>query len=364
MIRRDERLPATGWNWRAGVVIGLCLLWTAVGCVPERAESISADERYGESSRTEADDPIEFTEGTPSVPDDPEGEAVDIRTLLDIQDPGSPNDPDPTWYAFGSDFPYPQGSNSTLDIPCETTFLNRAYELPSQLPATIRGVVTLEHHYEKVSLCGQDHRFYGVYTLQDETGTIMVLKDSRIADFTFGDQVEIEVLGLAMSFGRLMVVADRNEQIIDQGGQAPYESIDQTFGDRMLGETFNQELQQNPQVCWNYIGSQGVSKALGVLPGFNNLYRVEGEVVTGPTSQNFNEMRLRREVDGETRFWTVSLGLELGRRGIGVEVGDGVQGTGPGSGRLSGFAPCEWQFRMIATSIGQVEILDDQDAEG
>jgi hypothetical protein len=337
----------------------LAVMLSAFGCVPERGEPVEADERYQEGSRTEADDPIEYTEGEATVPDDPDGNVVDIQTILDIQDPGSPMDPDPAWYAFGSNFPYPQGSNASLDIPCETTFLNRAYELENELPATIRGVVTLEHHYEKVSLCGEDHRFYGVYTLQDETGTIMVLKDSRIADFTFGDRVEIEVLGLAKSFGRLMVVADRNEKILETDAATPYEALDQEFSTRMLGETYANELEQNPQVCWDYIGSYGVSKAFGVLPGFNRTYRVRGEVVTEPTSQNFNAMTLRREVNGENRFWTVSLGLELGRRGVGVETGDRVQATGPGSGRLIGFAPCQWQFNMIATSVGQVEILED-----
>ncbi|MBU6162736.1 MAG: hypothetical protein KGO50_16595, partial [Myxococcales bacterium] len=70
------------------------------------------------------------------------------------------------------------------------------------LPMVIEGVVTLHpRQYVKTPVCGQDERFYGSFVIEDDTGGILVLRDGRVADFTFGDRVRLTVRGLTVTFG-------------------------------------------------------------------------------------------------------------------------------------------------------------------
>ena len=345
------------------------LAWMSVvvlllsGCASSEDDGIPAEERYGGPdaiSFTEADEDIPYREGQPQIEDSPE--VTDIQNLLDIRDPGTPDNPSPAWYAFASDYPYPQGSVSQLDVPCDALFGNKVYELENELPVTIRGAVTLEKHYEKPSICGEDHRFYGVYALQDDTGTIMVLKDSRISDFTYGDRVQIRVLGIMKSFGRMMVIADEAETVLDSDAPVPYRRLNEGLAPFMLGEdVYNALNPSSPQVqvpsCWTVKEDYSHEAGFGVLENYLNTYRVEGTVVGEPTSTNFNQMTLERMVNGEPQRWVVSFGLELGRRGVGVELGDRVRVTAPAGGRTITLGQCSWNFRMYASSIGQIEIL-------
>ena len=57
----------------------------------------------------------------------------------------------------------------------------------TELPMTIEGVVTLHpRRFLKPTICGQDERHYGSFVLEDDTGGIVVLRDSRVAPFTYG----------------------------------------------------------------------------------------------------------------------------------------------------------------------------------
>ena len=68
---------------------------------------------------------------------------------------------------------------------------------PESLPMTVEGIVTTyPRYFQKKLVCGEDERFYGSYFLQDSTGGILVLRDSRIANFTFGDRVRLKVRGI------------------------------------------------------------------------------------------------------------------------------------------------------------------------
>ena len=82
--------------------------------------------------------------------------------------------------------PYPLGDRRAHGEDCSpiAAFENVVTEV-SELPATIEGVVT--HHprlLRSPRFCAGEDRFYGSYYIQDETGGILVYKDSRVADFT------------------------------------------------------------------------------------------------------------------------------------------------------------------------------------
>jgi hypothetical protein len=71
------------------------------------------------------------------------------------------------------------------------------------LPMTLEAVVTLfPRQYMKLPICGQDERHYGVYTIEDDTGGLIVLRDSRVADFGHGDHVRLTVSGIMLTYGR------------------------------------------------------------------------------------------------------------------------------------------------------------------
>ncbi|MEE2789541.1 MAG: hypothetical protein VX589_19540 [Myxococcota bacterium] len=59
-------------------------------------------------------------------------------------------------------------------------------------PVVIEGAVTLHpRQYIKAPVCGQGERNYGAYVVEDDTGGIVVLRDSRIAPFNMGDRVRV-----------------------------------------------------------------------------------------------------------------------------------------------------------------------------
>ncbi len=85
-------------------------------------------------------------------------------------------------------------------IPCPSSrYVGQ--EVIDALPMVIEGVVTLHpRQYVKVPICGQDEKHYGVFTIEDDTGGIMVLRDSRIAPFTAGDRLRLLVHSAMYTF--------------------------------------------------------------------------------------------------------------------------------------------------------------------
>lgn len=337
----DWRTPKA----RLGSSILLALLFL-VGCA-ETTEPGSAKERFEPGTKTRVEAPIPYREGSPDI----QGETP-IRKLLDLKDPSG--DTAPVWFGFGGGDAYPSGTKREFGKACDANFGNKVYELDA-LPAVIEGVVTLHpQHYEKVGICGEDHRFYGTYFLQDDTGTILVLKDSRIADFTYGDRVRLRVRGVVKQFGTLAVTAFDQEEIVadasDESLKVPFERLDESYKSHFERDGMEWQLRN----CFD------LTDGFAVPQGFANNYRITGRVCREPNSRNFNELLLQNRkgkcVDNPKYEWTVSLGLELGRRGLEIERGDVITVTGPVSGRLVGLVPaCEWTFRMLATTFGQFD---------
>ena len=292
---------------KTGLIVAL-LAAVLVGCV-EPGEPLDASEQYGQPEHATVQEPLAFT-------DEPYANVSGEMSIADLQ--GLFNQGAFIWYGFGPGDPYPAGDTHVLDADCSLGRFDNIAAKVDELPATIAGVVTLHPRYfQKVSVCGQDQRFYGAFYLEDETGGILVLKDSRIADFTFGNRVQLRVRGLIKSFDTIAVLAFDQQEVVepDTKHALHYEAIDREFTDEDIG----------------------------------TVRRINGVVAGVPTNANFNELILETE-DGSKR-WVVSLDRELGLRGIPFEKGRRVQLTGP----------VEHSFgarTMIIASLGQIEWLD------
>ena len=113
---------------------------------------------------------------------------------------------------------------------------NRVTVLP-ELPMTIEGVVTLHpRQYLKVPVCDQDERKYGSYVVEDDTGGIVVLRNSRVAEFSAGDRVKLTVRSMMFTFRdpstRVVLSADVERLDPPDGsrGMVIYETINRLIG--------------------------------------------------------------------------------------------------------------------------------------
>ena len=188
-----------------------------------------------------------------------------------------------------------------------------------ELPMVIEGIVTLHPRYfQKRTICGQDERFYASYFLQDSTGGIVILKDSRIEDFTYGARVRMRVRGVVHNaFGvgappfQAVLIHDQQE-IISLNNPIYYEPTEQPFGVADIGK----------------------------------VKRFTGRIIKEATNNNFNEMLLEHPTDPSIT-WLVSLDRELGQRSPELCQGDTVTLTGP---VFDSFG-----LRAIIASLGQIE---------
>lgn len=141
------------------------------------------------------------------------------------------------------------------------------------LPMTLEAVVTLfPRQYMKLPICGQDERHYGVYTIEDDTGGIVVLRDSRVAAFGHGDRVKLTVSGIMLTYGR-----DVDTRAVLLADVTP-------TGER-------------GSVLYSWQREGFTADDVGYVR------RVEGYVFQEPTSDNFNELVLaNRDIAGDSRI--------------------------------------------------------------
>jgi len=183
----------------------------------------------------------------------------------------------------------------------------------SELPREITGIATIfPRLYYKTDGCdGDEEKYYGSFFVQDATGGVFVLGDSKVAHFDAGDRISITVRGMANRYDLPMVVS-HDVTLIERGPEAIYYEIPET--------------------------------ALG-LDDIAKVRRVEGVVAT--TKDTFGAFQV--ESDDGTRF-DVSLDVDLNRRGIDYPVGTRLIVTGP---VLYSFDA----FSIVVMQIGQVEVL-------
>lgn len=197
------------------------------------------------------------------------------------------------------------------------------WEYDDSLPVEVTGVVTiLPKYYFKSNGCGNDdEKFYGSYFIEDDTGGMFVLADSRVAKFDQGDIVTIGVRGTRRSFGQDMVYVHDVLDVQRVGVPVRYVVKQAPFGD----------------------------------PDINEVRRVTGTVVTDPDT--FGEFRVDPDDNPSTcnpgtgiGCAVVGLDIELNRRGITFAVGERVTFTGP---ILYSYNT----YKLIVMRLGQIERL-------
>jgi hypothetical protein len=241
---------------------------------------------------------------------------AELNALIDRRPPNEFN-----YYAYAPGVPFPFEGNCT---PFNERFPVRLVT-EQDLPMTIEGIVTIYPRYFRNQLfCGQRERFYGSYFIQDSTGGVVVLRDSRVAPFTFGARVRLKVSGVqGGAFNNVpsrFVLMSEVEEVVSAGNPIYYEPTEQAFG----------------------------------VPDIGKVKRVRGVIVQAPTNFNFNEMRLRHPTEPGI-FWDVSLDRELGQRSPPLELGDTIETTGP---VLDAFG-----LRMIIFSLGQIDNISLRERE-
>jgi hypothetical protein len=246
-----------------------------------------------------------------SVPDDP-APWFDPGATLDVAEA----------LAF-TDVPYDfTGPTGIADLPIPEPFavVFEPGPLPtcpdwstsSELPREIEGIVTIYPRlYYKTDGCdGDEEKYYGSFFVQDASGGIFVLGDSKVAHFDAGDRVHLTVRGLANRFD-LPLISVHDVTAIDRGPEPIY-----------------YEIPNGPLD----------------LPDVGLVRRVSGEVVT--EKDTFGAFQV--ESDDGTRY-DVSLDVELNRRGVDFPVGTRLTVTGPVLYSFSVFA-------IVIMQIGQVEV--------
>src|SRR5690554_5714061 len=301
--------------------LGLCASPLLLGACSDAAGPLDPEDYYSQGTSTAVLEPIGFSDkkygerGEDSIDFQSESSIAEVLALFDSTSTSF------TWYGFSPLDPFPVGDERGFGVICDP-FENPRFPQPinkiEELPTVIEGVVTLHpRFFQKVRVCGEDQRYYGVYFLQDDTGGIMILKDSRVADFTFGERVRLRVRGLMKSYDSYAVLTFDKEEVVEPGTKH-----DIYFEERTVALT-NDDIGQ--------------------------VRRVTGTIISEPTSTNFNEMFIRDE-NGVT--YAASVDRELAQRNIGLEDGMRVQLTGPVVNSYSSLV-------VLISSKGQIEWLDE-----
>jgi hypothetical protein len=321
-------------KWSTTAFLVVVTAWLS-GCIqPERGITASeSEERYPAAETTPVDEPVLFTD----TPYDIQGD-TSIADLL-----GSIPEDDFVWYGMSD--PYP------ISGSCDSR--NNEVEQVGNLPARIEGIATLHPRYfQKVSFCGSDERYYGSFVLEDKTGGILVLKDSKVSDFSMGARVSMRVRGLMKYFDTRAVLVYDEEEILSPAEPVYFEDAEDPFEKDDVGR----------------------------------VRRVTGKVSTPPTNANFNEICLISQDDTSSEtcakacvrdsdcesadcvlpfesassgtcsraggFWLVSLDKEIGQRlPVVLKPGQIVALTGP---IVDSFG-----LRMLVSKVGQIQVIDE-----
>jgi hypothetical protein len=176
----------------SGLSVLFCLALHACGADP-REGSIPAGTIWPDAPASEpAPDPIAFADRASGheygLPAKGEHSLAELIALFP-QQPLGVNDPD-IYVAKGVDVTSDQCRGGQVVVQ-------------AGLPMTLEAVVTLyPREYIKLALCGQDERHYGVFTVEDDTGGLIILRDSRVANYSYGDHIRLTVSGIMLTYGK------------------------------------------------------------------------------------------------------------------------------------------------------------------
>ena len=236
----------------------------------------------------DVEEPIEFTDVNYDFPTDPD---AGVGGLLDDVFPVH-------WSnvaAFGPDEALPSGD-------CE-------YDVDNNLPWELEAVVTLRpRYYFKTQGCDGDEKYYGSFFVQDGSGGVFVLGDSKVAHFDIGDKVRMQVRGAKTSYDLDMVYAHDIVEVEHDAAAVYYQEADGPLGFADVGE----------------------------------VRRVTGTVLT--EQDTFGEFLIEDDSGVEH---VITLDSEISRRGLAFDIGERIQVTGPILYSYSNFI-------VVVMRVGQV----------
>lgn len=348
---------------RARQVLTLLLL-VAVGCADDLREDPALGEQFDTpGEQRPVNEPVRYVERTADraygLPRTGEPGIGDLIALMPSE-AISAGEPD-LWAAEGDAPPCPNPERvQTVDA----------------LPMVVEGVVTIQpRQYLKVPVCDQDERYYGAFVVEDDTGGIVVLRNSRVSWFGPGDRVRLTVRALMFTFRepstRVVVSADieRVERPTGEAGVVLYEPVTVPFSVADVSESRRIE---------GVVAQAPSNVNFGQLVLASHLPpAVDDPQPATPVCRETCPTRCRRKQCGDSCAaicddlcasgvdstaeidealpvcWPANVDQELQRRGFGPPVGT----------RLAIYGPVfnSFDLEMWVQRLGQVEVLDDEE---
>ena len=230
------------------------------------------------------------------------------------------------------------------------------WETRTTLPVEVTGVVTAHPRwYYKASGCrpeddfniDSDEKFYGSYFIEDETGGMFILGDTKVAHFDMGDRVTLRIRAVKELFDFQMVYS--HDVVSIERGPFPVYYEERTA---LTDDDLSRVRRMTGTV--GYSGDFGeVQLCIGDVADddFDDVFEgLGGQDARGPQLRCVNE----------GRGFYLAIDAELQRRGTEFDVGTRLQVTGP---IIRGFDENDVPFdqhRMVVTRLGQIEVLDDE----
>jgi hypothetical protein len=258
------------------------------------------------------------------------GSELDVEEFVAFTDEpyDFPSDPNDGIGALKSAvFPVPRttGSDTLRFGPDDAAISTRGCRVESvnALPFDIEGVVTVHpRYYFKSSGCDWDseEKFYGSFFIQDETGGVMVLGDTKVAHFDIGDRVRLRARGAKTGFDLDQIYTYDLLEIVERDVPIFYEETEEPF-----------QCDRTAPIDWDACDVGRVKRVTGTV------------VVAMDTFGDF-------QIEGDNgAIWHVGLDSELNRRGVDYPVGTRITVTGP---ILYSFST----YTLVVMKKGQVEV--------
>ncbi len=275
--------------------IAVCCAGSGLSCADVREKPEDPTSWYGEGESIWVEEPVSYTSDEYSVP---------AGSADGIGDFAAQVFPVGDWEGESDLWAIKYGPGEGFDADCGVVE-------DSHLPATIEGIVTLHPAwYIKSYGCAPDpdqywtpdseEKYYSSYFIEDRTGGLFVLFDSRVAPFSIGDKVQLRVRAVRSNHwddggdyigSQDMIYAHDIISVEREFSAIHYEKVDEPLAARHI----------------------------------NRVVRAEGTVVE--IDESFNNVTVQTASGAEVIY---SLGLDLGRRPSSkAELGDEVVVTGP-----------------------------------
>lgn len=301
------------------------------GCV-DLADAEDWQPWFDGGAALDVEEPVTFSadpvEGDCVSPGDQGWSATSTTCIADLRDAvlTSPFDNDGPLFAEAD---FPAGAED-----CQYW----AKDATGFLPAEIEGVVTSHPRvYRKIEGCDGDEKYYGSFWMEDATGGVFVLGNTKVAHFDMGDRVRLKVRAMRRRYAVDMVYVHDVVDIDTSADTVPYEAHTGPIGEDLQSSSV----------------------------------RVSGTVVTAAST--FGEVLLQPDgydagtcgpADHTTRqhCLVATVDQELGKRGVTLPVGEHVTLTGPVA-QTAFFSPAGVFnfYGVYLTRIGQIERMQAAD---